>query len=428
MTKRYLFGLILLLALAVACETAPATPPPATLRPTVTHTPFNAPTATPTPTFTPQPTLPPPPTPTQAPQSTPRPTPGPLNAPVPSVPKGGASCNDYPCFEEAAEWEARIRLPDGFAATYVALLDDQPTSLTFGPDRLLYVAQMNGTIWTVDADGNTALAFEGLNVPVATAFEPGTSKLYISDRVSNAEARIGYIDLATGVYTQLFDEIPCCYAGMHAANGIAFGPDGDGYVAIGAVADHGEILDTDIQAELHPWEASIMRFAPDGSTFEPYARGIRNAYDIAWDADGNLYATNNGPDYGPPDTFHRIVPGGEHGYPWYECDHCFGPAPEGVDIVPPAFEFDPHVAPTGVTAYLSDAFPGYYNNLFAVLWSAFEGAQKIVRFAPGAAAATDFATGFAAPIDVTVGPDGALWVADWATGIIFRIDYVGGTP
>jgi glucose/arabinose dehydrogenase len=37
----------------------------------------------------------------------------------------------------------------------------------------------------------------------------------------------------------------------------------------------------------------------------------------------------------------------------------------------------------------------------------------------------DFATGFAAPIDLVVGPDGALYVADHATGLIFRIAYTG---
>jgi glucose/arabinose dehydrogenase len=39
--------------------------------------------------------------------------------------------------------------------------------------------------------------------------------------------------------------------------------------------------------------------------------------------------------------------------------------------------------------------------------------------------ATDFATGLAAPVDVTVAPDGSLVVADWATGHLFRIRYTG---
>ena len=44
-----------------------------------------------------------------------------------------------------------------------------------------------------------------------------------------------------------------------------------------------------------------------------------------------------------------------------------------------------------------------------------------MRFSPGGEEMSDFATGFAQPIDVTVGPDGNLFVADYATGIIFKI-------
>ena len=59
------------------------------------------------------------------------------------------------------------------------------------------------------------------------------------------------------------------------------------------------------------------------------------------------------------------------------------------------------------------------------LWSAFAEAQRIVWFSPGGEEMADFATGFAQPIDLVVGPDGALYVADWATGLIFRIAYTG---
>jgi len=74
---------------------------------------------------------------------------------------------------------------------------------------------------------------------------------------------------------------------------------------------------------------------------------------------------------------------------------------------------------------LADQFPGYYNSLFITLWSSFVGAQKVVRMTPGGGSAVNFATGLAAPIDVAVSADGSLYVADWATGIIFRISYTG---
>jgi glucose/arabinose dehydrogenase len=51
-------------------------------------------------------------------------------------------------------------------------------------------------------------------------------------------------------------------------------------------------------------------------------------------------------------------------------------------------------------------------------------AERVVRYTPDGQIST-FATGFAAPLDVTTGPDGAIYVADYATGIIFRISHTG---
>jgi glucose/arabinose dehydrogenase len=345
-----------------------------------------------------------------------------MNEPVPVVEKGGASCGDYPCYDDAAGWEQRLRLPPGFKGEYFALLDGQPTSIAFGPDGLLYVALQGGQVMAVDNQGIANLFVDGLIVPVALAFQPGVNRLWISSRVSNTEAQVLVVE--GGQITQLLGGAPCCYAGMHAANGIAFGPDGYAYLAVGASADHGEVLNSDVQDVLHPWEASVLRISPDGSEIGVYARGLRNAYDIAWDAAGRLFASDNGPDFGPPDEFHQVLPGSEHGYPWYVCDDCFPPPPD-VSVIPPLHELIPHGAPTGITVYLAEQFPGYYSNIFLTLWSAFPGAQKIVRFSPGGEEMTDFATGFAAPIDVTVGPNGSLYVADFATGIIFRIYYEG---
>jgi glucose/arabinose dehydrogenase len=42
---------------------------------------------------------------------------------------------------------------------------------------------------------------------------------------------------------------------------------------------------------------------------------------------------------------------------------------------------------------------------------------------PDSGESSDFATGFAQPIDVTEGPDGSLYVADYATGIILKITF-----
>lgn len=409
-------------------EPTAAVPPSATpLPPTATAT--AAPTATPTVALTP--------TPPGGIVATPDWGTAPETPVVPVVlantrqPAYAASdCSDkYPCNDDIDGWTRRIRVPDGFAVEYLARVDGQPTVLTFGPDGLLYVATMAGEVFTVDGQGDVALYVDGFNAPAGLAFQPGTERLFITSRAvdlsEGGEAEIAVIE--DGKVTQLFGGLPCCYVSMHSANGIAFGPDGYGYVSVGARADHGEILSgprTGEQDELHPLEASILRFSPDGTLLETYARGFRNAYDIAWDADGQLWTTDNMPDFGPPEEFNKVVPSGEHGYPWYDCPVCFA-APEDVDIVEPLHLLPAHASPTGITAYLGDRFPGYYNSLLVTLWSAFPDAQRILWFGPGGEETGTFATGFAAPIDLTVDPDGNLYVADWATGIIFRISYTG---
>ncbi|MCK5923016.1 MAG: PQQ-dependent sugar dehydrogenase, partial [Methylococcales bacterium] len=198
----------------------------------------------------------------------------------------------------------------------------------------------------------------------------------------------------------------------------------------GGRADHGEVLDgSNNQDERHPMEAAILRFSPDGTDVSVYARGFRNPYDIAWDASGNLWAGDNGRDGNiaandiAPDELHLVQPGGEHGYPYYDCPACFG-VDDGVQLVEPIFAFEPHSVPTGMTVYQHEQFPGYFNNLFVTLWTALPFAERVMRFLPDGSAGT-FATGFAAPMDVVVASDGNLFVADFATGLIFRIEYVG---
>lgn len=355
-------------------------------------------------------------TPTPYPGDTP--TPGPLNAVVPTVPAGEYECGAYPCFEDVRAWESRIQLPPGFSVRYVTQIEPHPTSFTFGPDGLLYVARQEGEIVTVDAQGNVTPYVDGFYHLVSLAFQPGTEKLFAASRaVGDEEAIIWLIE--DGEAERLYEELPCCYGGWHQANGIAFGPDGYGYVPLGALSDHGE------RQPLHPLEASILRFDPAGGDIQVYARGLRNTFDIAWDGSGRLFGADNMPDHGPPEEFNRIEAGAHHGFPYYGCQTCT-PTPADLEIVQPLHELLAHSAPTGVTAYLHEQFPGYYNNLFLALWSAFPGAQKIVRFGPNGQGMTDFATGFAAPVDVTVGPQGSLFAVDWATGIIFEIRYTGG--
>ncbi len=399
--------------------TLTAVAPEATLEQEVTPEP--TPTATATPTITPVPDewL----------------TPAPHAPDLEQPPYTESECSDrFPCFDDAAAWEERIRVPEGFKASYFAYLPDTEhpdraqllTSITFGPDGMLYAATTAGNIYMIDQDGEATLFVEGLKVPTGITFQPGTERMYVSSRVLDrnvdGEAKVSVIE--NGEITTLIDGLPCCYVAMHGPHGIDFGPDGYGYVGVGGRADHGEILDGSNQPdEMQPFEATILRFDPETGAAEPYAYGFRNPYDIVWDNAGNLWATDNGRDGEVPDELHLVVPGGQHGYPYFDCPGCFG-IPDDVELVPTWHEFQPHAVATGLTMYNDNVFPGYYNSMFVTLWTAMDFAERVVRFLPDGSNST-FATGFAAPIDVTVGPDGALYVADYATGIITKIEYVG---
>lgn len=441
---------ILVILLLTACggtetanvsPTATRTPKPPTATPFPSRT-AAPPTTTPLPTNTPEPDATDTPIPTATPSPTATPTAGPHAPSVAQPDYAESSCSDrFPCNDDIAAWEARIQVPDGFTVSYVAQFPNnapdadwpslQPTSMTFGPDGKLYIAFREGQIYTIDANGHQELFFEGLIVPTGIAFQPGTDKLYVASRVRdwNVDGEGQILIIENGQAVQIIGGLPCCYLGMHAPNGVAFGPDGYGYVGVGGRADHGEILDgTNTQNDLLPFEASILRFSPDGTDVTVYARGLRNPYDIAWGGDGMLYATDNGRDESEPGDYvpeelNRVLPGAEYGYPYYECSKCFG-IPTGIEIVPPMIEFEPHSVPTGITAYLADQFPGYYNSLFLTLWTALPFAEQVVRVTMDGESST-FATGFAAPIEVITSPDGSLYVADFATGIIFQISYVG---
>ena len=472
MRKYFLPFLLILTTFIVSCggaDTAtPTTPPTAEVaaieEPTATDTATIAPTATDTAVPATNTPLPEPPTATSPPTSTPTEEPSPTaeepsptavqpdptadqpqptaveanptaantpsSPPPPASPGGVEAPTDYnyPANTDVAGWENRIRVPAGFSVKYYGRVEGQPTSIAFSPvDGQLYIAIQAGTIYKMDSAGGISTYAGGYTVPTGIAFRPGTNQLYVSSRVRDenvgGESQVSIVNRG-----QLIGGLPCCYTYFHAANGIAFGPDGFGYVGVGGRADHGEILDgpnAGQQDELHPLEASILRFNPDTGEVSVYATGFRNPYDIAWDSNGQLWATDNTPDFDPPERLHRVVPGGLHGYPYYDCDVCFSPPP-GVTVIPPLATFTPSASPTGVAVYNGSQFPGYNNAIFVALWSSFVGAQKIMHIgAGGSSAPVNFATGFAAPIDVITGPDGSLYVADWATGIIFQISYTG---
>ncbi|MGC4038102.1 MAG: c-type cytochrome [Chitinophagaceae bacterium] len=120
----------------------------------------------------------------------------------------------------------------------------------------------------------------------------------------------------------------------HGWNALAISPDGKYiYVNSGARTDHGEIQDNGglfPNARDNALTSKIFRFPIDASdlylTDDPeklksdgyiYAEGIRNAYDMAFDENGNLFAVVNSGDYDSPEDMFWIRQGHHYGFPWF---------------------------------------------------------------------------------------------------------------
>jgi hypothetical protein len=100
----------------------------------------------------------------------------------------------------------------------------------------------------------------------------------------------------------------------------------------GSRTDHGEVEDnggTFPGVREVPLTTKIFRLPADGENMllpadeaalrasgYIYAEGLRNAYDLAFAPNGELFATENGPDADMPDELNHIREGAHYGFPW----------------------------------------------------------------------------------------------------------------
>jgi glucose/arabinose dehydrogenase len=426
--------------------------------PTLTYTPSPTLTATPTATLTrtptPTPTLTLTPTPTftpTVPLFTPTAPAGSgaprafLHRPADLAPAEGWSCGDFPCEDDLEGFFQRIRVPDGYTLEHVGQFPGQPVQITYGPDDRLYAtviedgATRSGAVYALDATGAAVRYAGDFVAPVGLAFQPGTAVLYVSSRLTPTSGGALWRVAPDEAPQLVLDDLPCCYSLIdNQPNGLIFGPDGYLYMGVGALTDHAESPNPESQpyAEIDPREAAILRIQPHTGEVTPLAQGLRNPFDIAFAANGQFYATDQGLVNGLGDRLLAINPDAHYGWPFWRTRGCATcpVKPADLDITPDLFTFPAYSIPRGLVAYTGTQFPeNLFNSLFVVLWNGSENAQRVVLFtAPSLLGAGErepvaepFVTGLIRPIDVALAPDGSLVVADYIYGHIWRVRYTG---
>lgn len=318
-------------------------------------------------------------------------------------------------------------IPGGFEGKIFAKMPTAHiTSMFFISPTKLYVAALDGTIFTVEDTSHDGTAdriepfAEGFTKPTGVALHAG--KLYVAREggVSVAEDVDG--DGKADGIRAIIDDLPAAYTN-HQTNAVLFGPDGQMYLTQGATTDHGPETD---------WRAGTVLVAnPDGSNLRVFASGLRNSYDVVMSPAGELFVTDNGPDLlddtlteVPPDEVNHVIGGENYGYPDY-----FGFPPEDADTRAPLAALPQNAASTGIAFVTGDLFPAdYQGDLFAGVWfkAGWDNVQVYhVDLEPAGetytAEAQPFIRGLEHITDVDVGPDGALYVADFTTGYIWRI-------
>jgi glucose/arabinose dehydrogenase len=353
-----------------------------------------------------------------------------MRSPAPALTPSGAVAGDS-IEPPVCVGDDAFHVAGGFAANSFLTGLGNLTSLAFGPDGRLYVAELGGTITAAEDANSDGVAdrrwtyASGFASPLGIAFRG--ADLYVSSHNRITRLRDGDSD---GVADEAQVIIPDLHAvGQHQNNGIAFGPEGKLYITHGA--------STNDQPPAHPFEAAILQADADGSNRRVFASGLRNPYDLAFDNRGRLFATDNGidSDSAPfiPDELNLIVEGGFYGFPLVsgmptEAQQRQRPSQAPVALLPD------HASADGLAFYYADPSSPIYSDLFIAYWgpsfvpdyACSPNTSRLVRVRleerpeGTLGIVSDFAFGFRNALDVAVGPDGALYVADYA-GAVYRI-------
>jgi len=244
------------------------------------------------------------------------------------------------------EWNVR----PGFDVKLVAEGLDYPVNLVFvpksGPDPdspVFYVNELHGKIKYVGRDGLVRTYAEGLTnfTPInremtdetglsGLTLVPGTEDLLVTgafkdessgllqNRILRLRSAPGGKKVQKVETVKVFDEFTSPSNQIQQA---LFGPDGKLYVSVGDAENAplsldlskygGKILRLNLDGTACEKNPFYDTFAPDAPRSAVYASGVRNVFDLDFDAAGRCFAVDNGKNI---DRFFRLVAGGSYGW------------------------------------------------------------------------------------------------------------------
>lgn len=357
-----------------------------------------------------------------------------LAASMVGLPVPGASAESI----NAGDRQAETSVP--FMVTPVAEFDT-PWAIAFLPDGRLFLTEKGGRIFIVTQSGEKTavsgvpeVAFGGQNGLLDIAPAPDFKKSRAVYFSYNEPAKNGSsVVLARGVLEEgdgkaaLKDRTTIWKQDVAARGGqpggiIAFAPDG-GHLFF-SVGDRMQLATA--QDDAAPM-GKILRMNPDGSVPKdnPHASeggiraltwstGHRNPYGLAFGPDGKLWEHEMGPRGG--DEFNLIKPGLNYGWPVVSNGDNYSGRPiprhkTRPEFEPPLVYWTPVIAPAGLAFYEGDMFPDWRGSaLIGGLAS-----TALVRVEIDKDGKADEAGRFEMENrirDVTVGPDGAIWLIE----------------
>lgn len=374
-----------------------------------------------------------------------------------------AVCSILPSMGCAAEPPDTINLnlPKGFEINIYAKLNVMPRMMAFDTEGNLFVSSSKANQIIMLSDNN----HDGLAEPpviISNELDAPNGLTFLGNTLLVANQN-GVVKLTkeNNTWSKPSALISNLASGGHTVKTIKIGPDNHLYINVGSSCN--------VCIESDPTRATILRYTLEGkpagalsvvgqhTALPPiWAEGLRNSQGFAWHPiTGEMFATNNGADMRsatkggqindelPPEHINQISRGKHYGWP-----HCWGnqvtdpnfPGPENFcqQTTPPAITLTSHSTPIGITFLNNSHFPSEFKqDAIVALHGSWNREQlsgyKLVhiKFHDGKPIeAVDFVTGWlnnnkawGRPVDVAVGPDGALYVSDDRSGYIYRITY-----